>query len=164
MRSVSLPIAGFGCETKGSFLAKCCHERLRVQVGLVSALPQLRPHFSLCLLTAASCFFPAGWLVLVELYRLWCPGWRGRGSALRRCLPKRTNPPTVPQGSHPTCFALGLVTCLHSFTEAVCAFLRMVALQKAEEMTNTFAGIFSLCGLYPRSRAWQVQTCCHPGL
>lgn len=57
---------------------------------------------------------------------------------LFRDEPKSTNPPAIELGSHPTCFALGLVTCVYSFTEAVWPFLWMVALQKAEEVANTF--------------------------
>lgn len=63
----------------------------------------------------------------------------GRQEAqLFRDEPKSTNPPAMRLGSHPACFALGLTTCVYSFTEAVWPFLRMVAFQKAKEMTNTF--------------------------
>lgn len=79
------------------------------------------------------------------------------GSALQRWVPKSTNPPAILQGKHPTCFTLGLITCVYSFTEADWPFLWMVALQKAEEMTKTFSGICCLNGLYPQSGAWQVQ-------
>lgn len=92
------------------------------------------------LINSSEGFFPAVWLLLLELYRLSSSGWRGRRISVSEMSAKSTNPPTILQGNRPTCFALGLVTCVYAFAEAVWPFLQMVALWKPEEMTNAFAG------------------------
>lgn len=124
-----------------------------------SSCTQLQPPQSLCLFTAARGFS----CCLAFAFRAFQAGKAG-GLAPEGWEPKSTDTPSVLQGNHQSAFLPRthyLPLSIHWGSPA-CA--SMVPFQKAEAMTDIFAGICSLSGLYPRARAWQVQVSCHPCL
>lgn len=132
--------------------------RLPGQVGLLSAFPLLQPLWSLCLLTAGSIFF------LLSRFSFWSfIGFHAQagGSALQRWVRKSTNLPNLLHGSHPMWFALGLITCVYSFTKAVWPFLWMW-LSKKLKRWHTHLLVFAL--LVVSITGPELGKCCYPCL